>query len=56
MLSDAVRFPSVSSLAVSILEKLQVPDGWCSSGLSSREGVDVNLLSHVRCASNIMTT
>lgn len=24
-------------VAVSIREKLQVPDGWCSSGLSAKE-------------------
>ena len=29
------------NLALSILEKLQVPDGWCSSGLRANEYTDM---------------
>jgi hypothetical protein len=32
------------NIALSILEKLQVPDGWCSSGLSANEYTAIVLI------------
>jgi len=36
--------PATTNWALSILEKLQVPDGWCSSGLSAKEYTPIESL------------